>query len=62
MGSGWGWSGVGVVDEAAGLRARIATEIGARVGVDPASLVEEVFSPTWTTPGAFVPFKGENGS
>jgi hypothetical protein len=50
------------VDEEAGLRAGTATEIGARVGVVPASLAEEVFSPTWTAPGAFVPFKGENGS
>ena len=50
------------VDEEAGLRAGTATEIGARVGVAPASLGEELPPPTWTTSGAFVPFKGENGS
>ena len=46
MGRGCGWSGVGVVDAEAGLCAEIATEIGARVGVDPASLGEDVSPPT----------------
>jgi hypothetical protein len=55
-------SGVGVVDVEFELRAGIATEIGARVGVGPAGLVASTFSPTGFPPGALVPFKGAKGS
>jgi len=55
-------SGVGVVNVEFDLRAGIATEIGARVGVGPAGLVARTFSPTGIAPGALVPFKGAKGS
>jgi len=55
-------SGVGVVNVEFDLRAGIATEIGARVGVGPAGLVARTFSPTGIAPGTLVPFKGAKGS
>ena len=50
------------MEEEFGLRVGIVTERAARVGAGPSDLTEALFSPIGIAPGAFVPFKGANGS